>query len=135
MINSNLEPRLSTTREEKREREPGFEVGSAPGWKLLSQYPWLTRDVIGGHVGVLNNSERVFWEFGDIIIENVSEPSNHVNEKQEYELIIEIWLANQSTRNTIESFRFWDENDYEYEILSMNNSERALTSVILAGKT
>ena len=35
----------------------------------------------------------------------------------------------------MESFRFWDENGYEYEIFSMNNSERSLTSVILVGKT
>ena len=42
----------------------------APEWVkiavtyLLGRYPWLAYDVIGGHVGVLNNSEKVFWEFG-----------------------------------------------------------------------
>ena len=25
--------------------------------------PWLAHDVIGGSVGVLNNSENIFWEF------------------------------------------------------------------------
>ena len=33
------------------------------------------------------------------------------------------------------TFRFKDENDYEYEIFSLDNIERAQTSVILAGKT
>ena len=32
------------------------------------------------------------------------------------------------------SFRFWDEEDYEYEIFSMLSSARAWASVILAGK-
>ena len=34
----------------------------------------------------------------------------------------------------LERFRFHDENDYEYEILSIVSSARAWTSVILAGK-
>ena len=34
----------------------------------------------------------------------------------------------------IESFRFWDENDYEYEMFSIVSSARAWGSVILAGK-
>ena len=33
-----------------------------------------------------------------------------------------------------ESFRFWDEDDYEYEIFPILSSARAWTSVILAGK-
>ena len=33
-----------------------------------------------------------------------------------------------------ETLRFWDENDYEYEIFSIVSSDRARTSVILAGK-
>ena len=35
----------------------------------------------------------------------------------------------------LESFRFLDEDDYEYEIVSHNNSERAQTNIILDGKT
>ena len=34
----------------------------------------------------------------------------------------------------VETFRFWDEYNYEYEILSILNSACAWTSVILAGK-
>ena len=34
----------------------------------------------------------------------------------------------------IESFRFWDEDDYEYEIFSILSFSYAWTSVILAGK-
>ena len=34
----------------------------------------------------------------------------------------------------IGSFRFWDEDDYEYEISSMVSIAHALTSFILAGK-
>ena len=34
----------------------------------------------------------------------------------------------------LESFRFWDEDDYEYEIFSILSIARAWTSVILAGK-
>ena len=34
----------------------------------------------------------------------------------------------------VETFRFWDEYNYEYEILSLLNSACAWTSVILAGK-
>ena len=34
----------------------------------------------------------------------------------------------------IETFRFWDEYDNEYEIFSVLSSARAWTSVILAGK-
>ena len=34
----------------------------------------------------------------------------------------------------LESFRFRDEDDYEYEIFSMLSIARAWTSVILAGK-
>ena len=34
----------------------------------------------------------------------------------------------------IESFRFWDEDDYEYEIFSILSSVHAWTSVILGGK-
>ena len=33
-----------------------------------------------------------------------------------------------------ESFRFWDEDDCEYEIFPILSSARAWTSVILAGK-
>ena len=57
-------------------------------------YPWLAHDVIGGHVGVLNNSEKVFWEFGATIMLNASYvflffctptwPSDHVSENQEF---------------------------------------------------
>ena len=36
--------------------------------------------------------------------------------------------------DTLESFRFQNENDYEYEIFSVVNSARAWASVILAGK-
>ena len=36
--------------------------------------------------------------------------------------------------STIESFRFWDEDDYEYEIFSVLSSTSAWTSIILAGK-
>ena len=35
----------------------------------------------------------------------------------------------------IENFRFWDENDYEYEIFSQSKIERAQTNVILGGTT
>ena len=35
----------------------------------------------------------------------------------------------------IGTFRLQDENDYEYEIFSLDNIERAQTSFILAGKT
>ena len=55
-------------------------------------YPWLAHDVIGGHVGVLNNSEKVFWEFGAIIMLNAryvflffctpTWPSDHVTVNQ-----------------------------------------------------
>ena len=34
----------------------------------------------------------------------------------------------------LESFTFWDEDDYEYEIFSVLSSARAWTNVILAGK-
>ena len=34
----------------------------------------------------------------------------------------------------LERFRFYNENDYEYEILSIVSSARAWASVILAGK-
>ena len=34
----------------------------------------------------------------------------------------------------LESFRFWDEDDYEYEIFSILSSALAWTNVILAGK-
>ena len=34
----------------------------------------------------------------------------------------------------LESFRFWDEDDYEYESFSILSSAHAWTSVILAGK-
>ena len=34
----------------------------------------------------------------------------------------------------VETFRFWDEYEYEYEIFSILSSARARTSVILAGK-
>ena len=36
--------------------------------------------------------------------------------------------------NTLESFRFWDDDDYEYEIFSRLSIAHAWTSVILAGK-
>ena len=37
--------------------------------------------------------------------------------------------------NTIESFRFWDDDDdYEYEIFSILSTAHVWTSVILAGK-
>ena len=32
----------------------------------------LEHDVIGGHVGVLNSGEKVFWEFGAIFMLNGS---------------------------------------------------------------
>ena len=35
---------------------------------------------------------------------------------------------------SLETFRFWDEYDNEYEIFSVLSSARAWTSVILAGK-
>ena len=35
---------------------------------------------------------------------------------------------------SLESFRFWDEDDYEYEIFSVPSSAHAWISVILAGK-
>ena len=34
----------------------------------------------------------------------------------------------------VETFRFWDDYDYEYEIFSILSSARAWASVILAGK-
>ena len=34
----------------------------------------------------------------------------------------------------LETFRFYDENDYEYEIFAIVSSARAWGSVILAGK-
>ena len=34
----------------------------------------------------------------------------------------------------IESFRFWDEDDYDYQIFSILSSAHAWTSVILAEK-
>ena len=39
-----------------------------------------------------------------------------------------------NTQAIEESFRFWDEDDYEYEIFSILSSARAWASVILAGK-
>ena len=42
--------------------------------------------------------------------------------------------AEEESCAIIESFRFWDENDYEYEIFSVLSSARAWTNVILAGK-
>ena len=36
--------------------------------------------------------------------------------------------------NTIESFGFWDDDDFEYEIFSVLSIAHAWTSVILAGK-
>ena len=36
--------------------------------------------------------------------------------------------------SVLESFRFWNEDGYEYEIFSIPSSARAWTSVILAGK-
>ena len=36
--------------------------------------------------------------------------------------------------NTTESFRFWDDDDYEYEIFSIGSCVNAWASVILAGK-
>ena len=51
----------------------------------------------GGHVGVQNNSQKVFWEFYSIIMQNMSDifplfctptwPFHHVSENQEYEYI------------------------------------------------
>ena len=71
----------------------------APEWVkiavtyLLERYPWLAYDVIDGHVGVLNNSEKVFWELGSTIMLNASYvflffstptwPSDHVSANQE----------------------------------------------------
>ena len=47
----------------------------------------------GGQVGVLNNSEKVFWEFGSITVQNASDilllfctstwPSNHESASQD----------------------------------------------------
>ena len=66
-----------------------------PKWVtyLFGRYPWLAYDVIGGHVGVLNNSEKVFWELGATIMLNASYvflffstptwPSDHVSANQE----------------------------------------------------
>ena len=63
-------------------------------------YPWLAHAVIGSHVGVLNNSEKVFWEFGAIIMLNASYfflffctpkwPSDHVSANQEYKLLLKL---------------------------------------------
>ena len=36
--------------------------------------------------------------------------------------------------NTLESFRFWDDDDFEYEIFSVLSIAHAWTSVILEGK-
>ena len=41
-------------------------------------------------------------------------------------------IRNQRPR--IETFRFWEEYDYEYEIFSMVSSARAWAGVIWAGK-
>ena len=42
------------------------------------------------------------------------------------------WYSN--IHCSIESFRFWDEDDYEYQIFSVLSSAFAWASVILAGK-
>ena len=41
--------------------------------------------------------------------------------------------TNRPGLNYLETFRLWDENDYEYEIFSKVSSARALGSVILEG--
>ena len=45
--------------------------------------------------------------------------------------VVNLW---KSFVQSLESFRFLDENDYEYEIFSMLSSARAWGSVILVGK-
>ena len=56
----------------------GWEVNRSPliiyGLSLGSSasYPWLAPDIIGGHVSVLKYSEKVFSEFGSIIMQNGS---------------------------------------------------------------
>ena len=43
-------------------------------------------------------------------------------------------LIMRDVYNRLESFRFWDEDGYQYEIFPILSSARAWTSVILAGK-
>ena len=43
-------------------------------------------------------------------------------------------IGNEAFSFLLESFRFYDEYDYEYEIFSVVSSTLAWTSVILAGK-
>ena len=44
------------------------------------------------------------------------------------------FFSNTFGGGLLESFRFWDEDDYECEIFSILNSALSKTSVILAGK-
>ena len=43
-------------------------------------------------------------------------------------------LIMRDVYNRLESFRFWDEDGYQYEIFPILLSARGWTSVILAGK-
>ena len=44
------------------------------------------------------------------------------------------FFSNTFGGRLLESFRFWDEDDYEHEIFSILSSALSKTSVILAGK-
>ena len=56
---------------------------------MFSVFTWRH----GGHAGVQDNSEKIFWEFDSIIMQNLSDilplfcaptrPSHHVSENQE----------------------------------------------------
>ena len=45
----------------------------------------------------------------------------------------DVTFAAVSCSNQLETFRFWEEDDYEVEIFSILSSARAWTSVIFAG--
>ena len=42
--------------------------------------------------------------------------------------------SGMDTKMIAETFRFWDNNDYEYKIFSISSIAHGWTSVILAGK-
>ena len=52
----------------------------------------------------------------------------------QFELFIQLIAQDAQSSLTLETFRFSDEYDYEYEIFSVLSSARSWTSVILAGK-
>ena len=52
----------------------------------------------------------------------------------QFELFIQLIAQDAQSSLTLETSRFLDEYDYEYEIFSVLSSPQAWTSVILAGK-